>query len=134
MKKLFLILAVSLLGIAGVTIASSPLVDVAWVKANTGKTGVVFLDLRGNVDYLRGHVPGAIHTNYGKDGWREKNSEGIIGMIPPQGKLANLIGGLGIGNGDHVVLLPPGNSSSDMGIGTRIYWTFKVLGHDKFRY
>jgi len=131
MKKLILMLAVSLLGIAGATQAASPLVDVAWVKANTGKAGIVFLDFRGNAAYLRGHVPGAIHSNYGKDGWREKNSEGIIGMIPSQNKLAALIGGLGIGNGDHVVLLPAGNSSSDMGVGTRVYWTFKVLGHDE---
>jgi thiosulfate/3-mercaptopyruvate sulfurtransferase len=28
------------------------------------------------------------------------------------------------------VLVPPGANSTDMGIGTRVYWTFKVLGHD----
>jgi len=72
MKKLILMLAVSILGIAGATQAASPLVDVAWVTANTGKAGVVFLDFRGNAAYLRGHVPGAIRSNYGKDGWREK--------------------------------------------------------------
>ena len=88
MKKLILMLAVSFLGIAGATQAASPLVDVAWVTANTGKAGVVFLDFRGNAAYLRGHVPGAIHSNYGKDGWREKNSDGTIGMIPSADKLA----------------------------------------------
>ena len=131
MKKLILILAVFFLVIAHAALAATPLVDVEWVKANTGKAGIVYLDLRGNIEYLRGHVPGAIHSNYGEDGWREKNSDGTIGMIPSANKLATLIGGLGIGNSDHVVLLPAGNSSSDMGVGTRIYWTFKVLGHDK---
>ena len=29
-----------------------------------------------------------------------------------------------------MVLVPGGYSSGDMGIATRIYWTFKVLGHD----
>ena len=111
MKKLILMLAVTFLGIAGATQAASPLVDVVWVTANTGKAGVVYLDFRGNAAYLRGHVPGAIHSNYGKDGWREKNSDGTIGMIPSADKLAALIGGLGIGNGDHVVLLPAGDSS-----------------------
>ncbi len=130
MKKIVILLAISLLGIAGSIHAATPLVDVAWITANAGKSGIVFVDLRGNAAYLRGHVPGAIHTNYGKDGWREKNSGGIIGMIPSSTKLAKLFGGLGIGNNDHIVLLPPGNSSSDMGIGTRIYWTFKVMGHD----
>jgi thiosulfate/3-mercaptopyruvate sulfurtransferase len=131
MKKLIIMLAVSFLGIAGATQAASPLVDVAWITANTGKAEIVYLDFRRNAAYLRGHIPGAIHSNYGKDGWREKNSDGTIGMIPSAEKLAVLIGGLGIGNGDHVVLLPAGNSSSDMGVGTRVYWTFKVLGHDE---
>ena len=111
--------------------AATPLVDVEWVKQNIGKPGVVFLDLRIPSSYKKGHVPGSVYTSYGKDGWRVKNDAGTIGMLPPVEKLTALIGGLGIGNGDHVVLLPPGNSSSDMGIGTRIYWTFKVLGHDK---
>jgi thiosulfate/3-mercaptopyruvate sulfurtransferase len=131
MKQLILMFVLFFLGITGVTQAVNPLVDVAWVTANTGKAGIIYLDFRGNTEYLRGHVPGAIHSNYGKDGWREKNADGTIGMIPSAAKLAALIGGLGIGNADHVVLLPPGNSSSDMGIGTRIYWTFKVLGHDE---
>ena len=74
MKKIVILLAISLLGIAGSIHAATPLVDVAWITANAGKSGIVFVDLRGNAAYLRGHVPGAIHTNYGKDGWREKNS------------------------------------------------------------
>ena len=60
-----------------------------------------------------------------------KNSDGILGMLPPVEQISNLIGSLGIGNQDHVVLIPYGTSSSKLGIATRIYWTFKVLGHDK---
>ena len=60
-----------------------------------------------------------------------KNSEGIAGMLPPVEQISNLIGSLGIGNQDHVVLIPYGTSSSKLGTATRIYWTFKVLGHDK---
>ena len=56
---------------------------------------------------------------------------GIAGMLPPVEQISNLIGSLGIGNQDHVVLIPYGTSSSKMGTATRIYWTFKVLGHDK---
>lgn len=111
--------------------AAEPLVTVDWVKANIGKPGVVFLDGRGAADYLRGHVPGAVNTNYGKDGWRAESSKKVPDMFPEDpSKLAALIGGLGIGNDSHVIVIPPGKSSSDMGIGTRIYWTFKVLGHD----
>jgi thiosulfate/3-mercaptopyruvate sulfurtransferase len=45
--------------------------------------------------------------------------------------LAKLIGGLGIGNDDHVVVIPAGASAVDMGTATRVYWTFKVLGHEE---
>ncbi len=41
-----------------------------------------------------------------------------------------MIGGLGIGNQSHVVVVANGTSALAMGTATRIYWTFKVLGHD----
>jgi thiosulfate/3-mercaptopyruvate sulfurtransferase len=45
-------------------------------------------------------------------------------------KLEKLIGGLGIGNDSHVVVIPGGGKALDVGTATRVYWTFKVLGHD----
>lgn len=116
--------------------AAEPLVDVEWVKANIGKPDVVFLDVRGKIagkskaDYLRGHIPGAVHTAYLKDGWRAKDASGTPGMLAPVDKLEGLIGGLGIDNDSHVVVVPNGGKAVDVGTGTRIYWTFKVLGHD----
>lgn len=110
--------------------AAEPLVDVEWVKANSTKSGVVVVDARGKSDYLRGHIPGAVNTDYGKDGWRV-GKDGVPGLFPEDtSKLGALIGGLGIDNSTHVVLVAPGNSSSDMGTATRMYWTFKALGHD----
>lgn len=120
----------------GSALAAMPLVDSAWVKANIGKPDVVFLDVRGKLagksraDYLRGHIPGAVWTNYLKDGWRAKDANGTPGMMAPVAKLEKLIGGLGISNSSHVVIVPNGGKATDMGTGTRIYWTFKVLGHD----
>jgi thiosulfate/3-mercaptopyruvate sulfurtransferase len=121
---------IGVVGFAGQAKAADPLVDVAWVKAHIGKSNVVFLDVRPQVAYLRGHIPGAVHTNYGKDGWRMKVGR-VVGMMPSDtAKLAKLIGGLGIDNSSHVVLVSPGRSSTDMGISTRLFWTFKVLGDD----
>jgi len=118
-------------GIAGPALAADPLVDVDWVKANIGNDGVVFLDARGQTDYLRGHIPGAVNTDYGKAGWRVAINK-VPGYLPEDtSELAAHIGSLGIGNDTHVVLVAPGSSSSDMGTATRMYWTFKVLGHDE---
>jgi len=133
---LALVLA-GLAGLAGAARAAEPLVDAAWIKANLGTPGVVFLDVRGplggasKAHYLRAHIPGAIYSDYLKDGWRIKDKNGTVGMLPPAGRLEQLIGGLGIANDSHVVVVANGTSALDMGTATRIYWTFKVLGHDE---
>ena len=141
-KLLAITLALAVAGLAGAAraaepLVAGPLVDVAWVKANLGTPGVVFLDLRGRLggaskaDYLQAHIPGAIHSNYLKDGWRIKDENGTVGMLPPVGHLEKLIGGLGIANDSHVVVVANGRGALDIGTATRIYWTFKVLGHDQ---
>ncbi len=114
----------------------TPLVDAAWVKAHTGQPDVVFLDIRNKLDgasektYRQGHIPGAVYSDYLSAGWRTK-MDGVPGQLPTVGSLEGLIGNLGIGNDSHVVIIAAGVSALDMGSATRIYWTFKVLGHDK---
>ena len=116
--------------------AVTPLVDVGWVLENGRDHNVVVLDIRNKIDggsqaaYRAGHIPGAVYSNYLTDGWRT-TVEGVVGQMPPVADLERLIGGLGIGNDSHVVIVPGGVSSSDMGSATRIYFTFKALGHDR---
>ncbi|MDR2240266.1 MAG: sulfurtransferase [Zoogloeaceae bacterium] len=112
--------------------AAEPLVSAAWVKANLDKPGIVYVDFQSSADYLRGHIPGAVNSNYAKDGWREDRAgDKVPDMLPVKlDALGAMIGRLGIDNATHVVLAPPGLSASDMSIGTRVYWTLKVLGHD----
>jgi thiosulfate/3-mercaptopyruvate sulfurtransferase len=115
----------------GSAFAAEPLVDVAWVKANLGKPGIAIVDLQPTSDFLRGHIPGAANTDFGKSGWREERADKVPDMFPAKlDKLAAHIGSLGIDNDSHVILVAPGGSYLDMGWATRIYWTFKVLGHD----
>ena len=135
MKK---ILGTSLLLLAaggGTALAASsqPLVDANWVKENSCKPGVVVLDIRSAIDggsqldYLRGHIPCAIYSDYMKGGWRAKVNN-VPAMLPPLPQISKLIGSLGIDNNSHVVIYSAGNSATSMGSATRIYWTFKVLG------
>jgi len=127
---LAMISAVVVLFTVATASAAEPLVNVDWVKANSGKAGVVFIDVRSKSDFLRGHIPGAVNTSYGKSGWRVSLG-GVPGMLPENtANLGTMIGDLGIDNNTEVVLVAPGNNSTDMGIATRMYWTFKVLGHD----
>ncbi len=113
----------------------APLVDVDWVKANLERDDVVLLDIRNRIDggsaasFANGHIPGAVHSDYLKDGWRTE-VDGIIAQAPGADQIEALVGGLGIGNDDTVVVIPAGVSSSDFGSAARVYWTFRYAGHD----
>ena len=126
-------LALTLLfGFIGAAFAAEPLVNVDWVKANIGKPGVAFIDLQPAADYLRGHIPGAVSTDYYKGGWLQERADKVPEMFPVDSpdKVAEAIGKLGIGNDSHVVIVTTGAASPNMAHGARIYWTFKMLGHD----
>ena len=134
MRKQFVlvVLTVALLGLTGRAWTAEPLVNVDWVKANIGKPGIVFLDVRGEgrTDYTRAHIPGAVFSDYVKDGWRVKDKNGTVAMLPEPAAVEKLVGSLGIDNKTHVVIVPTGGNALDMGTAARIYWTFKVMGHD----
>lgn len=122
--------AALMVAVAGRAMAASPLVDVAWVKANGGKPSVVLLDVQPPGAFHAGHVPGSVNTDFAKAGWRAE-IEGVPDMMNTTDKLEKLIGSLGIDNSTHVAIIPNGASAGEMGVGTRIYWTFKMLGHDE---
>jgi len=114
-----------------------PLVEADWLAKNACKPGIAVLDIRsekidgqGKPDYLKGHVPCTVHTDYIKARWRVKR-EKVPAMLPPAEKLEALIDGLGVDNDSRVVIVPRGNNARSMSAATRVYWTFKVLGHDR---
>ena len=109
--------------------AATPLVDVDWLLANRDKPNLVVLDLQPQAAYKRFHVPGAINSDYAA--WRQPNANKTPKMMPPVEALEKLIGGLGIDNDTHVVLVVTGRGAGEMASATRVYWTFKALGHDK---
>ena len=137
MIRILLLTAVWLASTGGAAFASTdgPLVDTSWIKQNSCKSDVVVLDIRNELDghskmdYLRGHIPCAVYSDYMKDGWRAKVNN-IPGMLPPLPQIEKLIGRLGIDGNTQVVIYSAGSNALDMGSATRVYWTFKVLGHD----
>ena len=134
-KPLIKLTAVFTLLLSGNAFAATPLVDVAWVKDHSCDANVRVLDIRNpldggsRTDYLKGHIPCAVYTDYLKGGWRGLVNK-VPGQLPPTDKISKLIGDLGIDNKTHVVIYHHGKSALDMGSATRVYWTLKVLGHD----
>lgn len=113
-----------------------PLVDASWLDANLDRDNLVVLDVRSGIDnggdrssFQNAHIPGSVYSSYTGDGWRESRN-GVAGLLPPVASLERLIGGLGITNDDTVVVVPAGTGPTDFGSAARVYWTFRVLGHD----
>lgn len=115
--------------------AAQPLVDAAWAKEHSCDPNVRVLDIRNKWDgsrkgdYQKGHIPCAIYSDYSSAGWRAKVNN-TPGQMSPVAKLEALVGGLGVSNDNHVVIYSRGTNALDMGSATRVYWTFKALGHD----
>jgi thiosulfate/3-mercaptopyruvate sulfurtransferase len=112
--------------------AAEPLVDAAWAVSHIGGENIRFLDIRrdGAEDFAAAHIPGAVFSDYSRAGWRATGADGTLGMLPPVADLEILVGGLGIANASHVVIVARGLSAIEMASAARVLWTFKVLGHD----
>lgn len=124
------LLAFALLS-AGPALAAEPLVDVAWLKANRAAPGVVLVDIRDPWSFQQGHIPGAVNAPYGgKKGWRVKKGE-VRGMLPPTGYLEKKLSAAGVGNDSHMIVVAGGYGTAEMASATRVYWTMRMLGHDK---
>jgi thiosulfate/3-mercaptopyruvate sulfurtransferase len=132
LRPLIAALAVSVaLGVPA--FAADPLVSVDWLKDHRADANVVVLDVRSAIDgggakaYEAAHIPGAIHSDYDKDGWRVTRND-IAFMLPSVAQLEKLVGDLGIDEDTHVVVVPAGVSFTDFGSAARVYWTLKVAG------
>jgi thiosulfate/3-mercaptopyruvate sulfurtransferase len=113
---------------------AEPLVSPQWLNEHRADADVVVLDIRSAIDgggaeaYAKAHIPGAIHSDYDKAGWRvARNGQPL--MVPSQTALEKLIGETGIDEDSHVVIVPAGVSATDFGAAARIYWTLKAAGH-----
>jgi thiosulfate/3-mercaptopyruvate sulfurtransferase len=113
--------------------AAQPLVSVEWLKAHLSDKDIVVLDIRSAIDgggakaYAEGHVPGSVHSDYDKAGWRVTRNN-VPFMLPTVPELEKLIGDIGIDEDKHVVVVPAGVSFTDFGSAARTYWTLKVVG------
>jgi thiosulfate/3-mercaptopyruvate sulfurtransferase len=122
-------LAAAGIALAGAA-AAQPLLSPAALQEKLGDPALAVIDIREDVS--GGVIPGAVHAPYDAAGWRA-TVNGIPGMLPPTAEIEATIAGLGVDPGDHVVIVAEGAGprAIDMGSATRVYWTFKALGHDR---
>lgn len=136
MKRLSLTFAALTLSISPVVAldGAGPLVTADWVIENATDNNVVVIDIRANVEGTDlGELPyiaNAVSAPYGSAGWRTE-IDGVPGALPEIEDITALIESLGVDNDDHVVIVPWGTDSTEFGSATRVYWTFRYLGHDQ---
>lgn len=112
----------------------SPLVSTQWLADHLTDAQLRIVDIRSAVDggaraaYERAHVPGAVHTDYAKDGWRCTRGM-ATGLLPEAEALADLLGRLGASPAHRVVIVCAGTTAGDFSAAARVYWTFKTAGH-----
>ncbi len=129
MKFPALIAVLLILFNASSLLASQPLVTADWLAANLDKPDLLILDLQPSATYRKVHIPGAIHSDY--ENWRATDANGVTDMLPAHSALEKMTGRLGIDNKTHIILIITGQNASEMASATRVYWTFKLMGHDK---
>ena len=119
---------------SGPASSAPPLIGADWLSAHLRDADLRVLDIRSVVDgggreaYERAHVPGAVHTDYTKDGWRA--TKGMAsGLLPDAGHLAALFGRLGLAPDRHIVIVGAGNGAGDFSAAARVYWTLKCARH-----
>jgi thiosulfate/3-mercaptopyruvate sulfurtransferase len=114
----------------------SPLVSADWLAEKLGSADLLLIDIRSAVDgggkaaYLQAHVPGAVHTDYSKDGWRVTRGM-ATGLLPDTDALSMLLGSVGLAPDRHAIIISAGTSAGDFSAAARVYWTLKVAGHDR---
>ncbi|MEJ2692529.1 MAG: rhodanese-like domain-containing protein [Candidatus Thiodiazotropha sp.] len=109
--------------------ALEPLVDSVWLMDHRGEKDLFLLDIQQPANYKRFHIPGAVNAHYGL--WRTDKKSAMPGMLPPVQRLEKLFGDLGIGNDATVVIIAGGGHPGEMAAASRIFWTLKVMGHEK---
>jgi thiosulfate/3-mercaptopyruvate sulfurtransferase len=136
-RRAFVAAVVASIAVASVpalAAAAEPLVTPQWLNEQRSKADVVVLDIRSVIDgggaeaYAKAHIPGAIHSDYDKAGWRVARNGHPLN-VPNQTALEKLIGETGIDEDSHVVVVPAGVGATDFGAAARIYWTLKAAGH-----
>ncbi len=98
------------------------LVDADWVESHLGDEGVVLVEVdEDTTAYDAGHIEGAVKVH-----WQNDLQDPVRRDFVDQQQFGELLGRLGIGNDDTIVLYGGNNNW----FASYAYWYFKLYGHD----
>ena len=109
-----------------------PVVSTMWLAGRLGEPGVRVVDATwylptmqrdARAEFRAAHVPGAVYFDI--DAIADR-SRGLPHMLPDAPTFADAVGGLGIGDGDRVIVY----GGKYLSAAARVWWTFRAFGHD----
>lgn len=112
--------------------AIEPVVTTEWLARHLGAPDLRVVDATWYLPHLRrdaraefaqAHTPGAVYFDIDAIADRETS---LPHMLPSPETFAAAVGGLGIGEGDRVVVY----GARHMIASARVWWSFRVFGHD----
>ena len=125
---------------SAMAMAATPLVTTNWLADRLTNDRLVVIDLRNKIDsgsyetFLQGHIPGSVHSDYLKDGWRVGKDD-VVGLLPTEAQFEALARKLGVSSDSHVILVPAGVSQLILPCCTRIldvqdFWACQSIYSD----
>ncbi len=110
------------------------LVTTDWLAGELGRPGLrvmdgsMYLPTSGRdaaAEYADGHIPGAVFFDLDASSDREST---LPHMLPQAGAFAARMGGLGIGDGDDIVVYDGSGANLS---AARVWWMLRVFGHPR---
>ncbi len=102
-----------------------PFVSSGWLNQNLAIPGLVVIDIRGEANYKKGHIPNA--ANAPVDSWAV-NRNNLLRELPAESDLLGLMGSLGIKTDSKIVVVGKGVSDFDRADAIRVAWTILIAG------
>lgn len=112
---------------AGYADQAGAVVSPQWLKEHLGDKKIKIIEMSDPSSFeFEGHIPGAVPT--GKTFWRYQAKDGALVHHAPE-KLEKMIKGLGINDGDTVVIYYKGQNLNEILGSYYLYWLFHYLGY-----
>ncbi|MBM2826030.1 MAG: Rhodanese-related sulfurtransferase-like protein precursor [Dehalococcoidia bacterium] len=100
------------------------LVDTQWLAEHIGDPDLRIIDARAASRYAAGHIRGAVNLPVAR---LDDPVNPVRSMPLPAARIATMLGGMGIGNGDAIVIYDDQGSL----MSSRLFWVLDYYGHSR---
>jgi len=102
------------------------LISPDWLEKHRGDPQLRIVDVRDREEYVKGHLPGAVHL---APHALFTTVDGVPGLLPPVSRVAGKLGALGVGPDTVVVAYDDANGL----YAARLFWALDYIGQGKGR-